>query len=162
VGRPRAIFLIGFPGAGKSTWAEAYRPGPGNPTTVVSTDRLIERHAAAEGLSYAAAYRALPARRLEAQARRRVREAVERGWDVVLDRTNLRASTRARFLRLLPPEYVRVAVVFAAPWAELERRLEARGAATGKRVGVGVLPQMATIYDPPTAGEFDLVEYVRG
>jgi predicted kinase len=160
VGRPRAIFLIGFPGAGKSTWAEAYRPGPGNPFTVVSTDRLIERHAAAQGMTYAQAYRALPAKKLESEARRLTREAVERGWDVVLDRTNLRASTRARFLALLPEAYLRVAVVFAVPWAELGRRLEARALGGGKRVGPGVLEEMAAIYDPPGAGEFDLVEYV--
>lgn len=160
MGRPRAIFLIGFPGAGKSTWADAYRAGPGNPFTVVSTDRLIERHAAAEGLTYAEAYRGLPARKLEAEARRLMREAVERGWDVVLDRTNLRASTRARFLKLLPDDYVRVAVVFVAPWAELERRLKARALDTGKQVGPGALAQMAAIYDPPGAGEFDLVEYL--
>jgi predicted kinase len=161
MGRPRAIFLVGFPGAGKSTWADAYRAGPGNPFTVVSTDRLIERHAAAEGLTYAQAYRGLPARKLEAVARRLMREAVERGWDVVLDRTNLRASTRARFLKLLPDDYVRVAVVFAVPWDELVRRLESRALGTGKRVGPGVLPEMAAIYDPPREGEFDFVEYVN-
>lgn len=158
--RPRAIFLIGLPGSGKSTWVERYRPAPDQPYAVISTDRLVEREAARLGLAYHEAWRTLPSKKLEAEARRLTRAAVERGWDVVVDRTNLRAATRARFLRLFPPDYVRVAVVFAAPWAELERRLAARAAAGGHRVALRALADMAAVYDAPREGEFDLVTYV--
>lgn len=160
--RPRAVFLIGLPGSGKSTWVGRYRPAPDQPFAVISTDRLIERRAAELGIAYDEAYRLLSSKKLAAEARRLTRQAVERGWDVVVDRTNLSAATRARFLRLLPPDYVRVAVVFAVPWAELERRLVARAEAGGHRVGPGVLAEMAALYDPPGEGEFDLVTYVGG
>ncbi|NEX92630.1 ATP-binding protein [Caulobacter sp. 17J65-9] len=160
--RPRAIFLIGLPGSGKTTWVERYRPAPDQPFAVISTDRLIECEAAQLGVAYDQAYRRLASKKLAAEARRLTRAAVERGWDVVIDRTNLSAATRASFLRLFPPPYVRAAVVFAVPWAELERRLAARAEAGGHRVGVRALAVMAAIYDPPGEGEFDLVTYAQG
>ncbi|MBC6981294.1 ATP-binding protein [Caulobacter sp. 17J80-11] len=160
--RPRAIFLIGLPGSGKTTWVERYRPAPDQPFAVISTDRLIEREAARLGIAYDEAYRQLPSKKLAAEARRLTRQAVERGWDVVIDRTNLRAPTRATFLRLFPPAYVRAAIVFAVPWAELERRLTARAEAGGHRVGPRALAEMAAIYDPPGEGEFDLVTFHQG
>ena len=160
--RPRALFLIGFPGSGKSTWRAAYLAGAARPTAVVSTDDMIQAWAAEEGGSYAEAWRRLPSHRLDSRARAALREAVAQGLDVIVDRTNLRASGRAKFLRLVPPEYERRAVVFVTPWAVMRERLRARAEAGGHALGWGVVVHMMKSYEAPGRSEFDAVEYVRG
>ena len=159
-GRARALFLIGFPGSGKSTWRAAWLAGAVRPTAVISTDDMIEAQAAAEGLTYAQAWRLLPSHRLDSRARALLREAVERDLDVIVDRTNLRASGRAKFLRLVPEHYERRAVVFVTPFDTLRERLKARAAAGGHGVGWDIVVHMMKSYEPPRPGEFDAVEYV--
>ena len=124
--RPQAILLIGFPGAGKTTWRRRWlaERTATRPAAIASTDDLILAEAEAAGIPYAEAWKR--AGKLDGRARNLVRAAVAAGADVVVDRTNLKAATRARFLRLFPPEYARSAVVFAVPPEVLRGRLEAR------------------------------------
>jgi predicted kinase len=106
---------------------------------VISTDDMIQAHAASEGLTYSQAWRALPSHKLDSRARALLREAVEQGLDVIVDRTNLRASGRAKFLRILPEAYERRAVVFVTPFELLRERLQRRAAAGGHGVGWGIV-----------------------
>lgn len=156
--RPRAIFLIGFPGAGKSTWRAAYLAQAARPTAVVSTDDLVWAHARAHGLTYDQAVRRW--RKLQGRAPGLVREAVARGEDLVVDRTNLRAASRARLLRLLPEAYERRAVVFVTPWPMLRERLAARAQAGGHAIAWGFVLAMMKTYEPPGEDEFEAVDYL--
>ena len=158
--RPAALFLIGFPGSGKSTWRAAYLAGADRPTVVVSTDDMIEARARLEGLSYAQAWRRAASHKLDARARADLRAAVEQGLDVIVDRTNLRAAGRAKFLRLAPESYERRAVVFVTPFEVMRERLAARAAAGGHGVGWGIVVHMMKGYEAPRPGEFDAVEFV--
>jgi predicted kinase len=153
-----AVFLIGFPGAGKSWWRERHVRGASRPTTVVSTDELVAELAAAEGIAYAEAWRRSP--KLEGRARAAMRAAVEAGVDVVVDRTNLKAATRGRFLRLVPSGWTRRAVVFATPPEVLRARMAERAAAGGHMVPWGFVLGMMKGYEAPRPGEFDRVTYV--
>ena len=152
----RALFLIGFPGAGKTTWRQLYLAEATRPTAVVSTDDLALAYARAHGISYFEAAK----RKREGQARQALRAAVERGDDVIVDRTNLKAAARARFLRLLPPAYERRAVVFVTPWETLRARLQARAQAGGHAAPWGFVVAMMRDYEPPRPEEFDAVDYV--
>ncbi len=157
-----AVLLIGFPGAGKSTWRAGWvEEGrrAGRPTVAVSTDDLLLAEAAAAGLSYPEAWRRAP--KLEGRARAAVRAAVEAGAEVVVDRTNLRAATRARFLRLVPPGYVRRAVVLVTPPEVLRERLRLRAEAGGHAVPWGFVVGMMKTYQAPEPGEFDQVDYLN-
>lgn len=155
---PRAILLIGFPAAGKSTWRAAYLARAGRPTAVVSTDDLLHAQAAAEGIGYAEAWR--KAGKLDGRARAALRAAVEAGADVVVDRTNLRASARAKFLRLLPGGYQRRAVVFVVRPEILRERGRLRAEAGGHAVAWGFVIGMMKTYEAPSPAEFDLIDYV--
>ena len=153
--------LIGFPGAGKSTWRAGWveeRRRAGRAVAVVSTDDLVLAEAEAAGIPYAEAWRRAP--KLEGRARAAARAAVEAGADVVVDRTNLKAATRARFLRLFPPGYVRRAVVFVTPPEVLRERLRARAEAGGHAVPWGFVLGMMKGYEAPAPGEFDRVDWV--
>jgi predicted kinase len=159
--RPSAIFLIGFPGSGKSSWREHRLKALTRPATVVSTDDLLHAFARAEGLSYREAWKRAPSAKLDSRARALLREAVEAGRDLIVDRTNLRAATRARYLRLIPPAYARTAVVFVTAPEQLRERLRARAEAGGHEVPWGFVVGMMARYEAPQPGEFDRVDYVR-
>ena len=149
------VLLIGLPGSGKSAWAAEALARAERPTVVVSTDALVEAQARGAGVSYREAWAAADGRRLERDARAAVRASVEAGCNVIVDRTNLKRATRARFLRLAPPGWRREAVLFAPPWPLLCDRLAARAASGGKRVPCGVVLAMAAGYEAPGEGEFD-------
>ena len=157
------ILPIGLPGSGKSTWARDFVLRSKAPVTVVSTDALVDAAAAEAGITYEEAWAALDGRKLERRARRTAWEAIGRGEDVIVDRTNLRRRTRGRFLRLVSCEgWAREAVVFAPPCSRLLRQLEGRAATGGKRIGLRVMLEMAAAYEPPEPGEFDAVRWIEG
>lgn len=119
---------------------------------------MIHAHAAAEGISYAEAWKR--AKKFEPQARAALRAAVEAGADVIVDRTNLRASSRGKFLRLLPGGYERRAVVFVTAPELLRERLRERAETGGHGVAWGFVAGMMKTYEAPVPGEFDRVDYV--
>ena len=157
---PVLTLLIGFPGSGKSTWRAAALRFAERPTAVVSTDDLILEHARVHGLTYAEAWRRLPSHKMDSWARAQVRTAVAAGMDVVVDRTNLRAVSRARFLRLAPEGWLRRAVVLVTPPETLRARLQARAAAGGHAVAWGFVVGMMKGYEAPRPGEFDRIDFL--
>jgi predicted kinase len=159
--RPSALFLIGFPGSGKSTWRERRVGGAIRPPAVISTDELLHAFARTEGLTYREAWKQAPSAKLDSRARALLREAVAAGRDVIVDRTNLRAATRTKYLRLIPPTYERTALVFVTPAQQLRERLRARAEAGGHDVPWGFVLGMMARYEAPQPGEFDRVDYVR-
>jgi predicted kinase len=121
---PQAMVLIGPPAAGKTTWRTAYLARATRPTTVVSMDDAIADMATERKLSLRQAYNAdrNTLHEVERGARARWRDAMARGDDVILDRTNARAKARGRWMRSVPPHYRKVAVVFDTPPDEMARR----------------------------------------
>ena len=149
---PTCWMLVGPPCAGKSTWARAHIAGAKRSTVVLSVDDHVEARARAEGLTYAAAVKryAGEGERLLLDA---LRAALARGDDIVWDRTNHTAKSRAERLALLPASYRRVAVVCAADPYELRRRITERRKTTGKDLLPVALAAALKAYEPPTPEE---------
>ncbi|MBP2313573.1 ATP-binding protein [Azospirillum soli] len=153
---PTAYVLMGPPGSGKTTWRNAFLAERAGRAVAVSRDDVVEDFAAANGLSYREAWRAF-AKPIDKEYRRRLTDAFTHGLDVVVDATNVTAKARRRILSRVPEGWERVAVLFDAPDAELERRLRERAAAGGTRVPLWIIATMRKDWVPPEPGEFDRV-----
>jgi predicted kinase len=146
-----ATFLIGPPGCGKTT----FRAGLDG--VAISTDDLIESWAAAHGVTYTEAFQQVDLADIERQMMRLFVEAIAADQNVVIDRTNMGRKARGRFLRLLPCQYQRIAVVFTVAREELDRRLAERAQRTGKVIGADVIKSMLERYEPPGEDEFQTI-----
>lgn len=156
---PKIIFLVGPPASGKSTWRSDYEPD--RPTTVISSDDIVDDYAARNDLTYAEAFGILGAMEDGAYLGRLVgknlRIALEAKHDIIIDRTNMTTDIRARMMEQLPKRYLRVAVVFDVPRDELFRRLYKRAEETGKVIADEVVNGFIETYEPPTFEEFDFI-----
>jgi predicted kinase len=156
---PRLFVLIGPPGAGKSTWRARHLAKYPN-TAVISQDDLVDAFAAQRGITYSHAFRIAPMKEFAATVKIRFKEAVERGDDIILDRTNMRRKARHWFLNAARG-YQTTAVVFHTDPIVLEDRLHRRGKATGKFIPANVVQDMLCGYEPPDLAEFDSIKTIR-
>ena len=159
-GSPKAIFLIGAPGSGKTTWREQYASHAAvRATVVISSDDMIEAWAVEQGLSHADAFSKVSFSRIDAEMEKLVQRAVAGNADLIIDRTNMKRRSRNQFHRQIPDTYRREAVVFDVPLAELSRRLQARAETTGKLIPEDVVAGMLAAYAAPGLDEFHSIEY---
>lgn len=155
--RPTAIFLIGPPGSGKTTWRNDYLRRTSCSTFVVSSDDRIEAKMAYSGHDYAQSFRTTDHEALLEMLKDEMRAAVTEGRDIIIDRTNMRRASRKVWRDLLPPGYRRVAVVFSVRPPDLGERLRLREAANGKAIPAHVVAEMVANYQQPTPREFEAV-----
>lgn len=151
---PKCIMLVGVPASGKSTW---HRNRYGEyPMPVASTDRIIEEVAASYGMTYDEGFKGL-IQFAEIIMWRQITSCLMRGADFIIDRTNLTAKSRKKFIdKLKLHRYEIEAVVFpevgseALPEEEWKRRLDSR---QGKTIPDHVLESMADNYEIPLMSE---------
>lgn len=150
---PKCIILVGVPASGKSTWFSKNKTATMAP---ISTDNIIEFMGSLFGFTYDQIFKdsislaeKIMWKRLEWNA--------ERSNDVVIDRTNLTAKSRKKFIDYLKPYgYEFEAVVFPLPgtveFSEEEwfRRLDSR---QGKTIPNAVLASMVNSAQMPTEEE---------
>lgn len=150
---PKCTILVGVPGSGKSTWFSKNKTSTMAP---ISTDNIIEFMGSLFGFTYDQIFKdsislaeKIMWKRLEWNA--------ERSNDVVIDRTNLTAKSRKKFIDYLKPYgYEFEAVVFPLPgtveFSEEEwfRRLDSR---QGKTIPNAVLASMVNSAQMPTEEE---------
>ncbi len=148
---PYAYTLIGLPGSGKSTFREVLKDVHPE-ITVISTDDMIEDYARAQSLRYTDVFAQMD---IDALTEASIAQAARAPKDLVIDRTNLRAEGRARYLQVIAPSMTTVAVVFPVPRAMLDARLEQRARLTGKIIPGFVVDKMQASYEPPTG--YDLI-----
>lgn len=152
---PKLTLLIGLPGAGKSTYRAALLKREPD-TVVISTDDLIEERAKAAGLTYSEMFPRVNMPSLERDAFLRFVSAMRAGQSVLIDRSNLRRKSRAKWLSYGNTYGSRtVGVEFHVPATLHQQRLQARAEATGKDIPWHVLETMKASYEPPAVGEFD-------
>jgi heterogeneous nuclear ribonucleoprotein U-like protein 1 len=158
---PTYIMLIGLPGSGKSTWAQAHRAGhPEMDFQVLSSDDILDEKARQEGLDYPAAHAAFIDDAI-AEMERRFAEAVRAGAHIIHDQTNLSARTRKRHLTRVPG-YEKQAIVLQPGPDVLQQRFEARRQQTGKDIPHAVRIAMARRFEPPRKSEgFGRITVVR-
>lgn len=154
---PDFIMLIGAPASGKSTWTKNFLAGNDRHYVILSTDDLVTQMAADIGLNYTQGFQKFigPATK---QFNADFSAAIRAGENIIMDRTNMSAQARAKFLDRLPPQYRKIAVTFQVDRAELDRRLAARAELEGKEIPDHVVNNMLANYDPPTNREFDVIK----
>lgn len=151
--QPMAIFLVGPPGSGKSTWLKENRIDQ----VVISTDDILEAWGAELGLNYSEAFREADLKNIEQQMYANLEKSVSVDCNIIIDRTNMSQKVRAKILRRIPEYYAKFAIVFIVTRDELTRRLENREATTGKHIPAFVVENMVLSFEMPTTDEFDEV-----
>lgn len=139
----KCTMLIGLPASGKSTYAE--NSGLTSSACWISTDNIIQDIADDYGFTYDEIFKDAIGL-AEKVMWRSLEHAHNKGYDVVIDRTNLTRKSRARFIRFLTG-YEFEAVVFPTP-ENWEERLASR---TGKTIPQHILNTMKLEY--PTLDE---------
>lgn len=144
---PTAIFLIGVPAAGKSSFRSIL---PGD-FFVASSDDYIDAYAALENKTYNEVFKDTigdATRHFNNQ----ISMAISHGrMDLVVDRTNMTVASRKKVLSLLPKDWTKVALVFMPKDNEIwKNRLESR---PGKDIPHNVLISMLMSYERPTEDE---------
>lgn len=151
---PTAYILVGVPGAGKSTWIRNQHFDWNN-TVIASTDNYIEQVAKSLGKTYSEVFKDNMPDAVSNMATTVV-NAIAENKDIVWDQTSTTIGTRAKKLRMIPPRYKTVAVVFPTPnQKELTKRLNSR---PGKTIPPNVVQDMIDKLEYPTVNEgFDEV-----
>jgi len=153
---PLYVMLVGVPGAGKTTFRETmFNQG----YKVYSSDLEIEKLCKELGKTYNELFADYYIECVE-KAENVLDEALEKGYDVVDDHTNLTVASRQRRLRVIPDYYTKIAIVFnPPPEDEYRRRLASR---PGKVIPEPVIKNMLESFTAPTTKEgFDYVAVIQ-
>lgn len=153
---PKCTILVGVPGSGKSTWLENQEQLQLDDTWISSTDDIIENIAAWHNMTYDEAFKDLISFAEKAMWRD-LKDFAEEGDYIYVDRTNLSAKSRRKFISFLKPYgYEFECVVFPMPGDDLlpaeewNRRLDSR---PGKTIPDHILTSMIDHYEIPLESE---------
>jgi len=149
-------FLIGPPASGKSTWRNAFLAN--NSTVVISSDDIIDDFAEKNNMTYSEAFKKIDFKSIDQKIIKDFQDALQRRDDIIIDRTNMNKKSRHNFMKFVPNNYKKIAVVFKVERDELQRRLDMRAKMTGKYIPTAVVDNMIASYVPPSVEEgFDKV-----
>lgn len=144
---PKCYQLIGVPGSGKSTWAEAQDWA--HLCAHISTDKWVEIFAKEIGSTYSRVFTDFMPMAVDLMAKEVV-VAREMGRDIIWDQTSVNVKSRKKKFNMLP-DYDHIAVVFKTPeHTELMRRLSNR---PGKDIPDHVISSMIASFEMPTLEE---------
>lgn len=151
---PTLWMLVGVPASGKTTWLRDSAID-WNRTTLLSTDNIIEREAAALGKTYNDVFKKV-IKQATREMNQRLQQAIADNRDIVWDQTNLTPDSRKSKLEKIPSTYSKVAVYFPVPnTREWQRRLNSR---PGKIIPQHVLVSMGQGFTMPSQAEgFDKI-----
>lgn len=144
----KAIFLVGPPASGKSTWAETNQ----GTTSIVSRDTILEKVLDTKypGVSYEESFLNKEIQGLtNSLLEQRIALLIKRKSDIILDMTNMSKSSRERNLKLIP-EWDKYALVFSQPREILVNRMNGR---VNKSISEEVLDRMLESYEEPSLSE---------
>ena len=151
---PEAIFLVGIPTSGKSTFSsnQKYRD-----YVRVSSDDILQEIAKERQQSYNTIFQA-NIRFAQIAMMKVLRKAVEENRSLIWDQTNLTRKQRKEKLKHIPAHYKKTAVYFVIP---LETALKRNTQRPGKVIPPEVLERMIGEYElPPLEEGFSQV--IRG
>ena len=144
---PKCYQLVGVPGSGKSTWAEAQDWA--HVCAHISTDKWVEIYAREVGKTYSEVFTSFMPTAVDLMAKEVV-VARDLGRDIIWDQTSTTAKSRLKKFQMLP-DYEHIAVVFKTPeHGELMRRLFSR---PGKEIPEHVIASMIESWEEPTKEE---------
>lgn len=140
--------LVGVPGSGKTTWI-GHQSFDWDKTSIVSTDRYVERYAKEVGKTYTEVFNDYMPTAIEKMTQTAI-QAFQNNKIVVWDQTSTSVHIRAKKLRMAPAHYKKVAVVFPVPRPELHAKLLDR---PGKEIPQEVVQDMINKFVYPTLDE---------
>ncbi len=144
--RPRLILLVGIPGSGKSTYAQ-------NKTKYDSNIVWLSSDAIRERLYGDASCQDNPGKVFEIMQKETV-QALEKGFDVIYDATNITRKARAGILNIVPKYVQKYCVVI---WAPINICIE-RDKARERTVSKEVIDKMLKRFEAPFYDEgFDTI-----
>jgi predicted kinase len=146
---PKMIMLIGAPASGKSSWVTENSKN----FMVASTDDIIEDWGKEVGMSYHEAFAHFDFGKANTKMLNTMRQGIKRGDSVIIDRTNMTIKGRAKFLKMFPNTYEKIAIVFENDYETLKARLIKREEETDKHIPNFVLSKMLNSYQRPTPEE---------
>ena len=151
---PEAIFLIGVPTSGKSTFSS-------NPKyskyTRVSSDDILQEVAKERQQSYNTVFKG-NIRFAQIAMMKVLRKAIEDGKNIIWDQTSLTRKQRREKLKHIPAHYKKTAVYFIV---DLKTALQRNTQRPGKVIPPEILERMIKEYELPVLEEgFD--EIIRG
>jgi predicted kinase len=152
--KSKCYILVGVPGAGKTTWVQNQNFDT-QLTAIIGTDRYVERYARRINAPYSDVFEGVMPQAIKSMINT-LRRAVKLNLDIVWDQTSTTIPSRLKKLRMIPPNYEKIAVVCPTPdLEELNRRLDSR---PGKHVPQEVVHQMISEFAEPTLEEgFDKI-----
>lgn len=151
------VVMVGLPGSGKSTLITQMKKE--KPYTVISTDDIFEEWGKEHDMDYNAAFKTFEFKDVEREMNNRLRNALNKRKNVIVDRTNMTVKSRARMLHSVPKGYKKIAIVFDVDPTELKRRLDKREKETGKKIPTSVIDNMRQSYQIPSKAEgFDEIK----
>lgn len=152
--RPCAIFLVGLPASGKSTFLKTYDfLNAPHLVATLSTDNYFERVGAVMGLSYSEAFKKIPFSDAEADMWDYFHHLTAFRESFFIDRTNLSVKSRGKFLDKIPDDYRKIAIVFNPNEETRIAQSDKRYADTGKIVPSGAVESMKRSFEYPTVAE---------
>lgn len=148
------LMLVGLPCTGKSTFFDkvlADHARPPNDFKRVSTDDLIEQHAARVGKTYSEVFQScIKNCTAEMEANRHI--YMLKGYNICHDQTNLTSFKRVKTLETVFSDYYKVCVVFPTPKNHAEI-LADRARETGKHIPNDAIYDMKMKFEVPTIEE---------
>jgi predicted kinase len=146
------LILIGCPASGKSTFVQKVLAELPN-THIASTDDMIDKIAAAKGITYTEAFnKHVNMKQLKKQMLAGITENAVAGINIINDQTNMGKKARGEKIALMPNHTI-IAIGFDVPEAEIKRRLAERESATGKHIPAHVITNMLSNYEAPSKAE---------
>lgn len=152
--------LIGIPGSGKSTYAQEHL----SHTAVCSSDKYVEEFAQDSGKTYSEVFPDA-IKMANSLFNVDVGMAAREKLPITIDRTNLSAGSRRRWMEWKGEGYKIHAIAFLPPlrgsvgWVELQRRLASR---PGKEIPQNVIDRMCSQFEVPTFEEgFDSITFIN-
>lgn len=155
---PVAYILVGIPGAGKSTWIINQRFDPAT-TITASSDFHVDKYAVSLGKTYSEVFDEFMPTAISNMLDD-VQYGIDNACNIVWDQTSTTIGSRKKKLRIIPPHYKKIAVVFTTPTADvLSIRLNNR---PGKHIPATVISNMIKHFQTPVKSEgFDEIMIIN-